>query len=99
MITQTTSRSAITNVNGFEIAISNLDRGAALPEATLVTTLEREMFMGVPRVSDVASAVTRGVAAGAKVVQPATSTGPMGTIALLGDLDGNVFGVHAKVTA
>lgn len=48
------------------------------------------------RVADVAAAVRRGVEAGAKVVQPETSIGPMGTLALLSDLDGNVFGIHAE---
>ena len=128
MTTPATSSPSITHVNWFEIAVSNLDRSAALYEATLATTLERETFMAVPhamfpcrdgvigalitdparpvraghstviylRVVDVASAVQRAVAAGAKVVRPATSIGPMGTIALLGDLDGNVFGVHAE---
>jgi predicted enzyme related to lactoylglutathione lyase len=48
------------------------------------------------RVSDVEAALRRGVEAGAKVVQPTTSIGPQGTLALLADLDGNVFGIHAE---
>jgi predicted enzyme related to lactoylglutathione lyase len=48
------------------------------------------------RTADVAAAVNRAREAGAKVVQPATPIGPIGTIALLADHDGNVFGLHAE---
>ena len=39
--------------------------------------------------------LSRAVEAGAKVLQPETSIAPHGTIALIGDLDGNVVGLHA----
>jgi predicted enzyme related to lactoylglutathione lyase len=50
-------------------------------------------------VASVPAALERGVAAGAKVVQPVTDIGPFGTIALLADLDGNVIGIHTEKTS
>jgi predicted enzyme related to lactoylglutathione lyase len=38
----------------------------------------------------------RVVEAGGKVVKPATSIAPNGTIALVADLDGNVIGLHEE---
>lgn len=43
--------------------------------------------------------LSRALEAGAKVVQPVTSIGEHGTIALIEDLDGNVVGLHAQPTA
>ena|ERR1051325_5728279 len=44
----------------------------------------------------IARCVSRAVEAGAKVVQPVTSIGEHGTIALIEDLDGNVIGLHEE---
>lgn len=44
----------------------------------------------------VARCLSRAVEAGAKVVQPVTSIGENGTIALIEDLDGNVVGLHSN---
>jgi predicted enzyme related to lactoylglutathione lyase len=44
----------------------------------------------------VARCLARGVEAGAKVVQPITSIGPHGKIALIEDLDGNLIGLHEE---
>jgi predicted enzyme related to lactoylglutathione lyase len=49
------------------------------------------------RVDDVGLAVARAREAGAKIVQPLTSIGPMGWLALFADFDGNVVGLHAEV--
>ncbi|CAN5804509.1 VOC family protein [soil metagenome] len=46
----------------------------------------------------VAQCLSRAVEAGAKVVQPVTSIGEQGTIALIEDLDGNVIGLHSNPT-
>jgi predicted enzyme related to lactoylglutathione lyase len=128
MTTPTTSSARINNVNWFEIAVSDLDRSAALYEAALDTKLKRDTFMEVPhamfpckdgaigalitdpkrppqggastviylRVDDVGHAVSRAAEAGAKIVQPLTSIGPMGWIALFADFDGNIVGLHAE---
>jgi uncharacterized protein len=47
----------------------------------------------------IARCLARGLEAGAKLVQPATSIGPDGTIAVIEDLDGNVVGLHEKPKA
>ncbi len=48
------------------------------------------------RTADIAAAVNRGREAGAAIVQPVTSIGPLGSVALLSDHDGNVFGLHQE---
>lgn len=48
------------------------------------------------RVDDVGHALSRAAEAGAKIIQPLTSIGPMGWIGLIADFDGNVVGLHAE---
>jgi predicted enzyme related to lactoylglutathione lyase len=47
----------------------------------------------------VARCLARAVEAGAKVVQPRTSIGEHGVIAMIEDFDGNVIGLHEHPTA
>jgi predicted enzyme related to lactoylglutathione lyase len=59
-------------------------------------------IQGVTIYLDVAAvqpAVDRAVAAGGKIVDPVTDIGPFGTIALIGDSDGNVVGVHTATAS
>lgn len=66
----------------------------------LIVDPAREAGAGVTIYLDardgVARCLARAVEAGAKVVQPATSIGQHGTIALIADLDGNVIGLHEE---
>ena len=46
---------------------------------------------------DLAGALERAPKAGGKVLMPSTSIGPMGTIALVEDTEGNTVGLHVHV--
>lgn len=47
---------------------------------------------------DLAGALERAPKAGGKVLLPCTSIGPMGTIALVQDTEGNTVGLHVHAT-
>lgn len=49
--------------------------------------------------SDIEAALKRATAQGGEVVQPKTSIGPMGSIALLKDTEGNLIGLHTAPTS
>ncbi|MDB4976110.1 MAG: Glyoxalase family protein [Myxococcaceae bacterium] len=46
--------------------------------------------------SDIDASIKRATAIGGEVVQPKTSIGPMGSIALLKDTEGNLVGLHTE---
>jgi predicted enzyme related to lactoylglutathione lyase len=84
---------------GVPHAVFSVSQTDVAVTGALVEDASRSRGAGVTiylAVASVPAALDRAVAAGAKVVQPATDIGPFGTIALLADLDGNVVGIHTE---
>ena len=80
---------AIFAAEGEAVSGTLISDPARTPQRGVGTLVFLNARDGVP------ACLARAVAAGAKVVQPATDIGPFGTSAKIEDFDGNIVGLHA----